>query len=97
MGLQVPTDIIGVVPSIYEEYVTTDGVSIADTIDKSVEYLCFNIGDRLQIMWWFNKDKQIPWRFLTTDQINALMTRKKIKGKARTTKKGKKRKKDEVK
>jgi hypothetical protein len=45
MGLQVPTDIIGVVPSIYEEYVTTDGVSIADTIDKSVEYLCFNIGD----------------------------------------------------
>ena len=48
-------------------------------------------------MWWFNKDKQIPWRFLTTDQINALMTRKKIKGKARTTKKGRKRKKDEVK
>ena len=86
--MQVPVDICGFVPSIYEEYVTTAGITVADAIEKSQEHIVFDIGDRSQMMWWEQKDSETPMRFLAPDDVRCLMTRNLPK--PHTTQKGRK-------
>lgn len=86
--MQVPVDICGFVPSIYEEYVTTAGITVADAIEKSQEHIVFDIGDQSQMMWWEQKDSETPMRFLAPDDVRCLMTRNLPK--PHTTQKGRK-------